>query len=225
MEQIPINFVDFAILALIAISGLLALFRGLVREVLAVVGWIGAAVVTVAAFPYAQPYARRYIETALTADAATGLVIFVIALIVLTWLSHVIARRVRDSSFSGIDRWAGLLFGLARGAVMVAIAWVVLVQLAPPEDHPEFIQEARTLPWVARGSTLLVDLLPEDYRDRGRNFIQDAANISGELVNEHLMRFVDPDDGAENSPDSDTDSDYDSKSRRQLNRLIEDPKD
>ena len=34
---------------------------------------------------------------------------------------------------------------------------------APPEDHPEFIQEARTLPWVARGSTLLVDLLPAGF--------------------------------------------------------------
>ncbi len=225
MEQLPINFVDFAILALIVISGLLALFRGFVREVLAVAGWIGATVATIAVFPYAQPYARRYIETALTADAATGLVIFVVALILLTWLSHVIARRVRESSFSAIDRWVGLLFGLARGAVMVAIAWVVLVQLAPPEDHPEFIREARTLPWVEQGSTLLIGLVPERTAAQGRNFIDDAYNMAGELVNEHLMRFVDPDEGRAESPDSDQNTGYKMKPRRQLDRLIEDPKD
>ncbi len=225
MEQLPINGVDLAIIALIAISGLLALFRGFVREVLAVVGWIGAAAATIVVFPYAQPIARQYIQSELTADGATGLVIFVVALIALTWISHMIARLVRESAFSAIDRWVGLLFGLARGAVMVAIAWVVLAQLAPPEDHPEFIREARTLPWVDQGSTLLLGLVPEKTLADGRTFVDDAYNMGGALVDEHLMGFVDPDEGAANSPDSDEITGYKMKSRRELNRLIEDPTD
>ncbi len=225
MEQLPINFVDFAILALIVISGLLALFRGFVREVLAVVGWIGATAATIMVFPYAQPFARQYIQSEITADGATGFVIFVVSLIVLTWLSHMIARLVRESAFSAVDRWVGLLFGLARGAVLVAIAWVVLVQLAPPEDHPELIREARTLPWIDQGSTLLLGLVPEKTLADGRNFIDDAYNMGGELVNEHLMGFVDPDEGAANSPDADENTGYRMESRRELNRLIEDPND
>jgi membrane protein required for colicin V production len=192
---------------------------------LAVVGWIGATAATIVVFPYVQPIARQYIQSELTADVATGLVVFVVVLILLTWISHKIARLVRESPFSAIDRWVGLLFGLARGAVMVAIAWVVLAQLAPPEDHPEFIREARILPWVDQGSTMLLGLVPEKTLVEGRILIDDAYNMGGELVSEHLMGFVDPDDGAANSTDSDENTGYKMKSRRELNRLIEDPND
>ena len=193
MEQLPINFVDIAILALIVISGLLALFRGFVREVLAVVGWIGATVATIVVFPYAQPVARQYIQSEITADGAAGLVIFVVALIVLTWLSHIIARLVRESAFSAIDRWVGLLFGLARGAVIVAIAWVVLVQLAPPEDHPEIIQQA--LETLKATNTLAASLI-QDKATAGTLARHMTDGVIGAFADELITT-------TEDSPDED----------------------
>ena len=72
MEAPPINLTDAVVVLVILISGLLAFFRGLVHEVLAVISWIGAALATIYGFPYARPYATELITVPLIADADTG---------------------------------------------------------------------------------------------------------------------------------------------------------
>ena len=72
MEVSPINLTDAAVVLVILISGLLALFRGLVHEVLAVISWIGAALATIYGFPIARPYATELIAVPLIADMAAG---------------------------------------------------------------------------------------------------------------------------------------------------------
>ena len=95
----PFEIADIVIVIVLIISGLLAYFRGLVREVLSLATWIGAALAAYYAFPYAQPYLRDVISVKGIADAVTGIVLFVAALLVLTLLNHVISGRVKEPSW------------------------------------------------------------------------------------------------------------------------------
>lgn len=164
MESLPINVTDVVVVLVIVVSGVFAVFRGLVHELLSVVSWVGAAVATLYGFPYVQPEARRLITIQLIADMAAGIAIFLVVFIVLSILTRLLSRRVRDSSFGPLDRSLGLVFGLLRGAVLVCVAWLALAWVLPREDHPQWLAKARSLPLVERGGEALIALLPERLR-------------------------------------------------------------
>ena len=225
MEPLPINGTDIVIVALLVISGVLAFVRGFVHEMLAVAGWVGAAFATIYLFPHAQTFARQYLEMKLVADALTGITIFVVTLAVLTWLSHVISKRVRNSALNAVDRSLGFVFGLLRGALLVSIAWLGLAAFVEPEDHPAFIQEARSLRYVVQVGNFLKSMVPDETLAIGRDFVDDAADQSGELVGDRIIRLVDPSGNDPKSTDSKDNTGYKRAPRKQLQRLIEDQKD
>ena len=165
MDALPFNLTDGAIALVIVASAAFAFLRGFVHELLAITSWIGAAVATYFAFPLARPLAREWVASPLLADMASGIVIFLVVLVALSFASHLISRRIRNSSLGPLDRSLGLAFGVLRGGVLVCIAWMVLVWLLPREDHPEWITEARSLPLVERGGAILATLLPERMRE------------------------------------------------------------
>jgi membrane protein required for colicin V production len=164
MSSLPINVTDLIIILVLVLSAVFAFFRGFVHETLAVGSWIGSAVVTLYAFPYVQPKARAHIPSPLIADLVAGIAIFLIVLVLLSVLTRVLSRRVRDSSLGPLDRSLGLIFGVVRGAVLVCIAWLMIVWILPREDMPSWITEARGLPLVERGGTLIARLIPEQYQ-------------------------------------------------------------
>jgi len=164
MEAPPINLTDAAVVLVILISGLLAFFRGLVHEVLAVISWIGAALATIYGFPYARPYATELITVPLIADMVAGVGIFLVTLVLLSVLTNFVAHRIRRSALGPLDRSLGLVFGFLRGAALIAVAWLAFTMLVPREDHPKWIAEAKVRPLVERGAVLLVSVLPERLR-------------------------------------------------------------
>jgi membrane protein required for colicin V production len=164
METPPINLTDAAVVLVIVISGLLAFFRGLVHEVLAVISWIGAALATIYGFPYARPYATELITVPLIADMVAGVGIFLITLVLLSVLTNFVSHRIRQSALGPLDRSLGLVFGFLRGTALIAVAWLAFTLLLPREDHPKWITEAKVRPLVERGAVLLVSILPERLR-------------------------------------------------------------
>jgi membrane protein required for colicin V production len=173
---------DLIIIAILALSALLAFMRGFVREVLSIGAWVGAALATIYGFPLLQPFARKYIEVALFADIAAGVSIFVVALIILTVLSHALSKNVRGSALGAVDRSLGLLFGLVRGAVLVCLAYLVMAWAIPQEDRPVWIAESRTLPLVQQGADLLLKILPESALKQGEKAVGAATDGIGKAI-------------------------------------------
>jgi membrane protein required for colicin V production len=219
MDLSSINVADIAVTLVILFSGIFAFFRGFVHEILSVVSWVGAAAATLIGFPYAQPEVRKLIAIPVVADLATGVAIFLVVLVLLSILTRILANRVRGSGLGPLDRSVGLLFGFVRGALLVCVAWLILVWVMPREDHPAWLTQARTLPMVERGGSLLVGLLPERLR-------QDLAapkSIDGGAL---------PDGGSQQSfqsllsppPKADTpapESGYNERMREEMQRAIE----
>lgn len=160
------TYLDIAIVGVILLSALFALMRGFVREVLAVAGWIGAALVALYGFAPLRPHAHDLLGPGLIADIALGAVLFLFALIVFSLISHGIATRVRGSALSAVDRTLGLLFGIVRGGVLVCLAYLLMSWAVPAADHPPWVKEARALPLVQQGATWLTKLVPKEFRDR-----------------------------------------------------------
>ena len=166
MDSLPVNAVDLIVVAIVVISGLLAFARGLVREVLSIIGWVGAAIITLFGVPYLRPYMTPIVGTdTFILNVVTGVLIFVVTLIALSLASFAIARHVKNSQLSALDRSLGFIFGLLRGGVLVCLAYLVLVWSVPdPQQHPRVVQEARCLPLVQSGVAILTGLLPESWR-------------------------------------------------------------
>ena len=109
MGDLPITLFDIAVLAVVALSALMALARGFVREVLGLLSWVGAAIITWYAFPAVQPLVRQALGGDLLADLATGGGLFVVSLVVLKILGGMIgtvASRVAVlASWTGWRAW------------------------------------------------------------------------------------------------------------------------
>jgi membrane protein required for colicin V production len=171
-----VNAVDLAVLVVIALSAVFAFARGFVREALSIVAWVGAALITLYGFNYAYVMVARFVTTPLLADLVAGAGVFLISLIVLTILTGYLARFLHSSALSPIDRTLGLIFGVARGAVLVAIAYLVLDISLPQTDRPGWLQNAKTEPLLAQAAGVLRGVLPESLQIKSVSAIDDAQH-------------------------------------------------
>jgi len=168
---------DIVVIVIILLSALFALIRGFVKEVLSVAGWVGAAFVTLYLFHTVTPWFRSFIAIPWLADAAAGVAIFVVSLVVLSAISHAIALRVHQSSFSALDKSLGLVFGILRGVVIVCLGYLALGwAVSSPDDYPSWVKEAKTAPIVERGARMIEQLIPESARRRGIQAVGDAES-------------------------------------------------
>jgi len=223
MEDFPVNVTDVAVVVTIVVSGVLALARGFVKELLSVGAWVGAAVATLYGFPYAQPYARDLISVQLAADAAAGIAIFIVTLILFSAITHWIANHIRQSYLSTVDRILGLVFGLVRGALVVCLAWLLVDWAIEEERQPEWLTGAHSLPLVKQGAKLLVELVPEDLREQGEEAIDATGAAARKAIGEEVDRQVGAgtsDKGGETrTPDAG--AGYSKDQRQELDKLIE----
>jgi len=116
-----LNILDIVIISIIAISGLVGVFRGLVREVMSLVGWIVSAWL---AWRFAYVFAPVFdsiIESSDVRKAAAFISIFLLSLVLFALLSYFISKIMSKSALKGMDRTLGMLFGLLRGAIIIAV--------------------------------------------------------------------------------------------------------
>lgn len=158
------NAADFVVIAVIAITGLSAWYLGFVRVVTGIGGWVCAALVTIYGFRHLKFVARGVISDTLFADGVTAVVVFIVTLVLLSFLSHAVSRRIRESGFRQIDRALGLLAGLAFGIVLLSGLHLIIDQATEGGDRPEWFKTARTEPMVRRTSQFLWSLAPTAWQ-------------------------------------------------------------
>ncbi len=145
------------------ISGLLAMVRGFVREVFAIASWVAAAVVTLYAYPHALPLAKQYISQDTIAMAAAVGGVFIVTLLVVSIITVRISDAILDSRIGALDRTLGFLFGLARGFLIVVVAFLFFNWLVQSEQgRPDWIRDARSRVVLQSAGDWLISVLPED---------------------------------------------------------------
>ena len=166
MNDMPINPVDGLVVLAVLLSALLALFRGFVRELLSLISWT-VAIILGAKFSSAfKPFFQHYTDNDAIAGALGGFVIFVLVLIVLTIVSHYIARSVRASAVSSVDRALGFLFGALRGLLVAALVYLAGTLIFTNEKtYPDWLTHARTEPMLRRSAQWLTEQMPPNLKN------------------------------------------------------------
>jgi len=155
-------YLDLFLIAVMLISGLLAMVRGLIREVLSIAGWGAAAVAGLYAFTKLLPITKQYISNDYVAAGVTIGGAFFLTLIVVSIITVKISDTVLDSRIGALDRTLGFLFGLARGLIIVVVAFIFFDWLVPAKSQPDMIRNARSRVVLQNTGEWLKGLLPED---------------------------------------------------------------
>lgn len=158
------NWVDLVAILVVAISAMLAVSRGFVREVLGIAAWAGAAYFAVWGFPFVRYLFREWISNPDFADPVAYLALFIVALVFLSVITSMIGRVVHTAGLGGIDRALGALFGIARGVLLVIAAYILAGWLVAEDRWPEPVLNARLLPTVYSGAIWVTEKLPAGYR-------------------------------------------------------------
>ena len=126
------TLVDAGVAIIILLSGVLAYSRGIVRETMAILGWIGAAVIAFTFAPQVETLVRQIpivgdfigdsCELAIIAAFAA---VFALALVVVSIFTPLFSSVVQRSAIGGIDQGLGFFFGVLRGILLVAVAFFV----------------------------------------------------------------------------------------------------
>jgi membrane protein required for colicin V production len=161
------TWVDGVVLAVLLVSAGLAYFRGLVREVLGVGAWVGAVILAILVEPLAAPLVTQYVQPPWLATGIAVGAVFLVVLVILKILIAWFAGKVQRSTLGGVDKALGLVFGLARGAFVVVLAYILGGLVMPAANTwPDPVRQARSLPLVADGARWVVEHLPPDVRPR-----------------------------------------------------------
>jgi membrane protein required for colicin V production len=158
----PITLLDVILLVVMLVSALLAMVRGFMREVLSIASWAAAALVTVWAYPKLKPIALQYVTNDIVASAAAIGVAFLGTLLVVSVITIKISDMILDSRIGALDRTLGFLFGLARGLVIVVVAFLFFDWLVPTRSQPEWVKNAKSLVVINKTGDALKSVLPED---------------------------------------------------------------
>lgn len=158
------NWVDVAILGLIAVSALVSLMRGFVREALSLTAWVLAfwIALTFAARLAATPLLLDQIDSPTVRAGVAFTVLFLAVLLVGVLVNVLVGQLVRKTGLSGTDRIVGALFGVARGIVVVG----VLVLLAGFTQLPTetWWGDSKLLPQFQSLALWMKDFLPPDMQ-------------------------------------------------------------
>ena len=158
----PITLLDIGLIVIMLVSALLAMVRGFMREILSIIAWILAAGATLYAYSKLLPLAKQYFNNDVVATVAVIGGVFLITLLVVSILTVRISDMVLDSRVGALDRTLGFLFGLARGLIIVVVAFMFFSWLVPDRSQPEWVRSAKSRVVLTGTGQWLMSMLPED---------------------------------------------------------------
>lgn len=158
----PVTLLDIIVISVMLISGLLAMVRGFLREVFSILSWAVAAGVTLYFYKPALPYVKQYISQDMAATAATVGLLFLGTLLIASIITARISDLVLDSRIGALDRTLGFAFGLARGLLVMVVAFLFFNWLVPMKSQPPWVADAKSRPALQSAGDWLMAQLPDD---------------------------------------------------------------
>lgn len=162
------TIIDAVVAVVIIVSGILAYSRGLVREVLAIAGWVVAAIVAYIFAPQAEPLMK---EVPILSDVIAGsceismitafAAVFAAALIVASIFTPLFSSLVQRSAVGGVDQALGFFFGVLRGLLLVAIAFLIYERVVVGQSYA-MVDQSQSARVFAQLQTSLSENIPEE---------------------------------------------------------------
>ena len=149
----------FAILVLLASAGA-GWIRGGTREIVALFSFVLAAVLSLIALPFTAPFARGLVDPDWAGSVLAVVGVFLILYFGIRILGSTISKSAHGGPLGTVDRFLGILIGLARAMVLVGAMHLVIVGAMPGERTPVWLTGAATYPVSASAARLIQVVLP-----------------------------------------------------------------
>lgn len=150
---------DYIIIVIIAVSTVISLFRGFVRESLALAGWILAVWVSMMFMHQMAIFINPYINLPPSILSLVSFaLLFILTLIVSALVTNLVAKIVDKTGLSGTDRTIGMLFGIARGIILVGILVLLAGFTLVPQDP--WWKESILISHFQQLAVIMKDFLP-----------------------------------------------------------------
>lgn len=177
----PITIFDVIVIGVVLFSAILAMVRGFSREILSIVSWGGSAAAAYYFYPLLVPYAEKYThgDTKIAVIGSAALV-FLIALIIISFITMKIADFIIDSRVGALDRTLGFVFGAARGLLLLVVAVAFWNWLVDTAHRPAWVNNAKSKPILDSLAVKLENALPEQFAQMIRNSVFDKVAPSNE---------------------------------------------
>ncbi|MCM2442073.1 CvpA family protein [Agrobacterium vitis] len=164
----PITIFDGIVIGVVLFSAVLAMIRGFSREILSIASWVGAIAAAYYLYPFILPYVKNYTNDQRIAVAASAGGVFLLALILISFITSRIADFIIDSRIGALDRTLGFLFGAARGILLLVVAVAFWNWLIDAKQRPDWVNNAKSKPFLDALVVKLEAVLPDDIEPQLR---------------------------------------------------------
>lgn len=159
---------DLIALVVLAVSALVGLIRGFVREVVTVVAFVVAAAAAIFGLRFTGPLARDAIDPDWAGSILAVLVVFAAVYLLVRVAAGAATRGVHRSSLGSIDRAAGFGIGLLRGLVVLGVFHLLFNLVTPADRVPAWVQDSWMYPVAGQSGRVLARLAPGGAAQAGR---------------------------------------------------------
>jgi membrane protein required for colicin V production len=181
---------DIIIVAVIGLSAIVGMYRGLVREILSLAAWVGAGWIALTLYEPAKELIKRWIDDPQWAGIIAGAGLFVLALVALLIIAGYVSRNTKRASMLGpANRMLGIIFGILRGGVVIALVYIATIHViglyedeeTEKQENPKWVESSRLLPHVRAAAGAIERLVPEKMRPAPKEKRQHSQDESGVL--------------------------------------------
>ncbi|KQW31020.1 colicin V production protein [Rhizobium sp. Root274] len=197
----PITIFDGIVIGVVLFSAVLAMVRGFSREVLSIASWAGSVAAAYYLYPLLLPYVKNYTSDDRIALAGSAGIIFIVALIVISFITSRIADFIIDSRIGALDRTLGFLFGAARGLLLLVVAVAFWNWLIDVRQRPDWVNNAKSKPFLDSLVLKLEAVLPDDIEPQIRERILGREEPQADTTGDNAPAEQAP---ADQTPSDDT---------------------
>ena len=160
-----INNLDVVILSIVGISALIALSRGLIKEVLSIVGWIISGFAVVWLLPFFTKITNQYISSGLISGLISAVFILILFMVIWIIITDNMVGKIRTSKLNGLDRVLGLFFGIMRAFLLIILINILVSWIMPSDNQPEFMQKSKYFQIAGEFAKPIENLIPQETLD------------------------------------------------------------
>lgn len=155
---------DIAIIGVILLSTLISLIRGFVKESISLATWLAAGFIAMSYYLVLAEMLQPYIESPTISQAAAFGALFIATLIVGAIINYIVSQLVSKTGLSGTDKLLGMIFGAARGVLIVSM--IVLFAGLTPMPQESWWQQSQLVDQFREIAVWIQQYMPSDLASR-----------------------------------------------------------
>lgn len=167
-------WLDYVLIGVILVSALISLARGFVREAFSLAVWILAFWVSWSFFRELSLQLESVLASPTVRLGVAFALLMIATLVVGGLVNYLMIQLIERTGMTGTDRFIGMVFGVARGVLLIAVLVLLAGLTTLPQE--QWWNDSRLVPYFEELAFWLRDLLPQDMAD----YFRYASLIDGE---------------------------------------------